>query len=96
MLNELNLSAGFHFGLPSIDFWQNGIVRLIRPSGAGQIFHIGLNARSVSQEYVGPISHEFIPLSMEAISSGSQDHWLEGPFEYVISRSAIQEGFGLR
>jgi len=45
MLNELNLSAGLHFGLPSSDFWQNGIVWLVRPSRAGQVFHIGLNGR---------------------------------------------------
>lgn len=50
---------------------------------------------SVSQEHVASMSQWFIPLSMEGISSASQDHLLEGPFEYVISRRAIQEGFEL-
>jgi hypothetical protein len=43
--NELNLCPRLHFGLPSIDFWQDGVVWLVRPSRASQIFHIWLNTR---------------------------------------------------
>jgi hypothetical protein len=41
--NEIKLSPGFYLGLPSVDFRQNGIVWLVRPSCACQVLHMWLD-----------------------------------------------------